>query len=196
MLILHFDYAKILFLFLISLIRASHWFPMAENSTYDAEKTYSILYVVSILLSVVFIGLWFWITRLKEAEHAIFCVVNFLFIYELPLFLLILFSFPVSFFFSSHFFSCSSQVKVSKTCHCCLMWSSTWSTNVLIDGKKLPGCSSVGSVLSLHHINPLGKRCYLEHIISGDAYQKDKIQHQDAKSENELLDITEIKGKE
>lgn len=100
------------------------------------------------------------------------------------------------FFFSSHFFSCSSQVKVSKTCHCCLMWSSTWSTNVLIDGKKLPGCSSVGSVLSLHHINPLGKRCYLEHIISGDAYQKDKIQHQDAKGENELLDITEIKGKE
>lgn len=74
--------------------------------------------------------------------------------------------------------------------------SSTWSTGVPTAGKKLPGCSSVGSVLSLNHINPLGKHCSLEHIISGDAYPKDKIQHQDAKGENELLDITEIKEKE
>jgi len=61
---------------------------------------------------------------------------------------------------------------------------------------KLPGCSSVGSRLSPSHINPLGKCCYLEHIISGDGYLKDENQHQDAKGENELLDITEIMEKE
>lgn len=61
-------------------------------------------------------------------------------------------------------------------------------------GKKLPVCSS--SVLSPSHINPLGKHCYLEHVISGDGYLKDENQHQDAKDKNELLDITEIREKE
>lgn len=51
-------------------------------------------------------------------------------------------------------------------------------------------------MLSPSHINPVGKCCYLEHIISGDGYPKDEKQHQDAKGENELLDITEIREKE
>lgn len=63
-------------------------------------------------------------------------------------------------------------------------------------GKKLPSCSSVGSMLNPHHINPVGKCCYLEHIISGDENLKDEKQHQDAKGENELLDITGIRNKE
>lgn len=73
--------------------------------------------------------------------------------------------------------------------------SSACSTNVPMGGKKLPGCSSVGSMLSSSHIYPPGKCCYLEHIILGDGYPKDEKQHLDAKGENELLDITEIREK-
>lgn len=51
-------------------------------------------------------------------------------------------------------------------------------------------------MLSPSHINPLGKCYYLEHIISGDGYLKDEKQHREAKGENELLDITEIRQKE
>lgn len=41
-----------------------------------------------------------------------------------------------------------------------------------------------------NHINPLGKCCYLEHIILGNGYLKDEMVCQDAKGENELSDIT------
>lgn len=63
-------------------------------------------------------------------------------------------------------------------------------------GKKLLSCSSVGSILSPSHINPLGECCSLKYIISGDGYLEDEKQHQDAKGENELLNITEIREKE
>lgn len=74
--------------------------------------------------------------------------------------------------------------------------SSTCSNDIPVVEKKLPSCSSEGSVLSPSHINLLGKCCYLEHVILGVIYLKDERQHQDAKGENELLDITEIRGKE
>lgn len=70
---------------------------------------------------------------------------------------------------------------------------SACSAKVPMGLKKLPVCSSIGSMLSFSHINPLGKCCYLEHIISENGYLKDEKQHQDAKGENELSDITEIR---
>lgn len=74
--------------------------------------------------------------------------------------------------------------------------SCAYSTDISVAGKKLLRCSSIGNMLSPSHINPLGKCYYLEHIISGDGYLKDEKQHREAKGENELLDITEIRQKE
>lgn len=54
----------------------------------------------------------------------------------------------------------------------------------------------MGSISHPSHINSLGKWCYLEDIVSGDEYVKVEKQHRDAKGENELLDITEIRKKE
>lgn len=89
-----------------------------------------------------------------------------------------------------------SSTEAHRTLHggvLCLLHQHTYGWE---KAKKLLGHSSIGSILSPSHINPLGKCCYLKHIILGDGYSKDEKQHQDAKGENELLDITEIKEKE
>lgn len=51
-------------------------------------------------------------------------------------------------------------------------------------------------MLSPNQINPLGKRCYLEHIISEDGYVKDEMMRQVAKVKMNFQVLQEIRGKE
>lgn len=58
------------------------------------------------------------------------------------------------------------------------------------------GLGSLDILLSPNQINPLGKCCYFEHIISGDGYLKDEMVHQVAKVKMNFQVLQEIRRKE